>query len=128
MARGVYKKSPLDTLEAVFFVNLGLLMFSTYHIDRSGGNQMAATNISVSFTLLVFVGILLYHILILRLKLEKTSAKERMMKVSELKKTFNRKNAQMKTSISTPDLPTNTGPKTVSYISFRELLLEEDHD
>ena len=122
-ARGVYKKWPLDTLEAVFFVNLGLLVFATYYIDRSGGNQMAAINTSVSVTLLVFVGILLYHILVLRLKLDKVSAKDWMMKISEM---LNRNKAQMETTASPLDVSTNTSPETVSYISLRELLLEED--
>ena len=126
--RGVYKKWPLDTLEAVFFVNLGLLMFATYHIECSGGNQTAAISTSVSFTLLVFVGILLYHILVLRLKLDKISAKYWMMKISE--KMSNRKEAQCKgqvqADLSPLDVSTNTGPVTVSYVSFRELLLDED--
>ena len=52
-----------------------------------------------------------------------------MMKISE--KMSNRKEAQCKgqvqADLSPLDVSTNTGPVTVSYyVSFRELLLEED--
>ena len=50
------------------------------------------------------------------------------MKISE--KMSNRKEAQRKgqvqADLSPLDVSTNTGPVTVSYVSFRELLLDED--
>ena len=38
-AGGLYKNWLIDVLEAYFFVNLGLLVFSTYYIEHSGGKK-----------------------------------------------------------------------------------------
>ena len=53
---------PLDILEAFFLVNTGMLSAATLYLRQSGGNQAAATGISVSATITVFIGIIVYHI------------------------------------------------------------------
>ena len=77
-AGGLYNNWLIDVLEAYFFVNLGLLVFSTYYIEHSGGSQEVATNVLVSFSLVVFAGIMVYHILVFRLKLKWESMKNWM--------------------------------------------------
>ena len=59
---GLYKQWPLDILEAFFLVNTGMLSATTLYLKQSGGNQAIATDISVSATITVFIGIIVYHI------------------------------------------------------------------
>ena len=125
--RGVYKKWPLDTLEGFFLVNLGVLMFITYHIQQYGGNQEAATAVSVSLVLVAFIGILLYHILILRLKLSVSSARLWLVR-SKRRVLKGRRGTQTVEGDIALDHPAIQQGKavTVSYISFREVLLDEN--
>ena len=59
--RGVYKKWALNVLESSFITNLGILSATTAYVLKSKGNQEAVTYTSVGISLLMFVGILVYH-------------------------------------------------------------------
>ena len=61
VARGVYKKWPLDVLESSSFLNLGILSAATAYVNKNGGNQMAVTITSLHVALVTFIGVLLYH-------------------------------------------------------------------
>ena len=59
---GVYRKWSLDALESLFALNLIILAGCTYHVNLSGGNQLAVGYTSVTIALVLFVVILAYHI------------------------------------------------------------------
>jgi len=59
---GVYRKWYLDALESLFALNLIILAGCTYHVDLSGGNQLAVGYTSVTIALVLFIVILTYHI------------------------------------------------------------------
>ena len=59
---GVYRSRCLDALEGSFAMNLIVLGVATYHVQLSGGNQLAVGYISVCMALVTFIGILAYHI------------------------------------------------------------------
>ena len=59
---GVYKNWCLDALESSFTLNLIIVVGATYHVNHSGGNQLAVGYTSVSIALATFIGILAYHI------------------------------------------------------------------
>jgi len=59
---GIYRKWYLDALESLFALNLIILAGCTYHVDLSGGNQLAAGYTSVTIALVLFIVILTYHI------------------------------------------------------------------
>ena len=59
---GVYKRWYLDALEGSFVLNLITLGVATYHVQLSGGDQLAVGYTSVSVTVATFFGILAYHI------------------------------------------------------------------
>ncbi len=69
LSGGVYKKWPISALECFFYVNLGVLATISLYNRLSGGNQLAAIYISLSSAFSAFCGILIYHILIIRLDL-----------------------------------------------------------
>ena len=48
---GVYRNWCLDALEGSFALNLIILVGATYHVNCSGGNQLAIGYTSVSITL-----------------------------------------------------------------------------
>ena len=62
----VYRKWPLFLLETSFFVNLGLLALSIYHVHASEKyeekDKAPYFNASISVALITFVGILIYHL------------------------------------------------------------------
>ena len=62
----VYRKWPLYLLETSFFVNLGLLALSIYHVHASEkyeeSDKAPYFNASISIALITFVGILIYHL------------------------------------------------------------------
>ena len=60
----VYKSWWLNTLEVLFILNLGILAAATQHVKQSGGSQAAVAYTSVGIALLIFVGIVTYHIYI----------------------------------------------------------------
>ena len=59
---GVYKNWCLDALEGSFTLNMIVLSVATYHVQLSGGNQLAVGYISVCIALVTFIGILARHI------------------------------------------------------------------
>jgi len=59
---GVYRKWYLDALESLFALNLIILAGCTYHVNLSGGNQLAVGYTSVTIALVLFIVILAYHI------------------------------------------------------------------
>ena len=59
---GIYRKWSLDALESWFALNLIILAGCTYHVNLSGGNQLAVGYTSVTIALVLFVVILAYHI------------------------------------------------------------------
>ena len=71
----VYSNWYLNTLECSFILNLGILSVATLYIGGTGGNQAAATYLSVSIAFVTFLGTLLYHIC---LQLKDTKAWNRM--------------------------------------------------
>ena len=58
----VYSSWYLNTLDCSFILNLGILSVATLYIGGTGGNQAAATYLSVSIAFVTFLGTLLYHI------------------------------------------------------------------
>ena len=59
--RGVYKSWPLNTLESLSLLNLGILSLATLYVTKAGGSQTALTCTSVGIAFLTFVAILFYH-------------------------------------------------------------------
>ena len=59
---GVYRNWCLDAIEGSFVLNLIILAAATYHVQLSGGDQLAVGYTSVSIVLVTFTGILAYHI------------------------------------------------------------------
>ena len=57
----IYKSWFIDILEAVFLLNLGVLSVATYHNMLTEGNQQMLANISVGISLVLLIGIILYH-------------------------------------------------------------------
>jgi len=59
---GVYKNNYLDALEGLFALNLIILVGSTMYANHSGGNQLVIGYISVTITLVTFIGILFFQL------------------------------------------------------------------
>ena len=59
---GVYMNSYLDALEGSFALNLIILVGSTYHVNHSGGNQLAVGYTSATIALVTFIGILAFQL------------------------------------------------------------------
>ena len=60
--QGIYKKWPLDILEASFIFNLGVTAYATLYANLSQTNMLpAVTYVSISMTFSVFMGIVVYH-------------------------------------------------------------------
>ena len=78
----------LNALEGSFALNLIILVGATYHVNLSGGNQLAVGYTSVSIAFITFTGILVYHIF---LQLRSTKL---WKKVPKLNLKFNRPNRE----------------------------------
>ena len=65
VASGIYKNWLLDTLEASFFLNLGMLSVSSLYIQtgssEEGITRDVVSSISLSVAYATFIGILIYH-------------------------------------------------------------------
>ncbi len=64
IASGIYKNWLLDTLEASFFLNLGILSVSSLYIQTvssEGVSQDVVSSISLGVAYTTFIGILIYH-------------------------------------------------------------------
>ena len=60
--QGIYKKWPLDILEASFIFNLGVTSYATLYANLSQTNMLpAVAYVSISMAFSVFVGIVVYH-------------------------------------------------------------------
>ena len=60
--QGIYKKWPLDVLEASFIFNLGVTSYATLYANLSQTNMLpAVAYVSTSMTFTIFVGIVVYH-------------------------------------------------------------------
>ena len=60
---GVYRKWPIDVLEASFYTNLAVTASATFYTSQQNTrNQAVIGNLSVGIAFLKFTGIILYHI------------------------------------------------------------------
>ena len=59
---GVYRNWCLDALEGSFALNLTILAAATYHVNLSGGNQLAVGYTSVSIAFATFIVILAFQL------------------------------------------------------------------
>ena len=114
---GVYKNWCLDALEGSFMLNLVILgAVATYHIKLSGGNQLAVGYISISITLVTFIGILGYHII---QQLRHTKLWKKMPKLNLKLKKLNTKQAE--DNLNNP----NNNPMVADFNQLREPWLED---
>ena len=59
---GIYRNWCLDALECSFALNLIILAAATYHVNLSGGNQLAVGYTSVSIAFATFIAILVIQL------------------------------------------------------------------
>ena len=111
---GVYRNWCLDALECSFVLNLVILVGGTYHVNHSGGNQLAVGYTSVSIALITFIGILVYHIF---QQLRSTKLWKKVPKLN-LKFNFNQ-------AVNVPQNPANNPMEAEHYNQLRESLLDE---
>ena len=112
---GVYRNWYLNVLEGSFALNLIILAASTYHVQLTGGNQLAAGNTSVSIAFATFIGILIYHIL------QQLRHMKMWKKVPKLNLEFNRPNI-----VNNPvNSPVNNPMEDADFDQLREPLLED---
>ena len=114
---GVYKNWYLDALEGSFVLNLILLGVATYHVNYSGGNQLAVGYTSVSIALATFVGILAYHIF------QQLRHTKLWKKVPKLNLKF--KKPSTKNAVDNANIPTNSPIESTNFDQLRESLLED---
>ena len=84
---GVYKKWPLNILESLSFLNLGILSLATLYVRNAGGNQTGLICISVGIAFLTFVAILFYHMTftgVWRRLMERYSQRKRCGETTEM--------------------------------------------
>ena len=111
---GVYRIWYLDALECSFALNLIILVGATYHVHRSGGNQLAVGYTSVSITLATFIGILAYHIF------QQLRSTKLWKKVPKLNLKSNRQNVKQAANKPADNLEVET-----DFSRLREPLLED---
>ena len=114
---GVYKNLCLDTLESSFTLNLIILVGATYHVNHSGGVQIAVGYISVSIALVTFIGIFTYHIF---QQVRHTNLWKKLPKLDLKFKKLNTKQA-----VNNLNNPTNDSTESVSLDQLREPWLED---
>ena len=130
---GVYKKWCLDTLEGSFVLNLIVLSVATYHVQLSGGNQLAVGYTSVSIALVTSIAILTYHILQqlrhtkLWKKIPKLNMKLKFKKLATKLNTKLNKNLNLNTKPAEENLNDRTNDSTESgkFDELREPLLDD---
>ena len=110
---GVYRNWCLDALECLFALNLIILVGATYHVNHSGGSQLAVGYTSVSIALATFIGILSYHTF---QKLRST----KLWKMPELNLKSNRQNVKQAANKPADNLEVET-----DFSRLREPLLED---
>ena len=114
---GVYKNWCLDALEGLFVLNLIMLAAATYYVEISKGNKLAVGYTSVSMALVIFTGILTYHIL---QQLKHTKLWKRMPKVNFKFKKLNNREA-----VDNLNNPINDPTGSVNLNQLREPWLED---
>jgi len=107
---GVYRIWCLDALESSFALNLIILVLATYHVQLSGGNQLAVGYTSVAIALATFIAVLANH------TFQQIRAIKLLKKIPKLNPEFNETHAVNK-PVSTPEVVEDFG-------QFREPLLE----
>ena len=121
---GVYKNWCLDALEGSFILNVIVLSVGTYHVQLSGGNQLAVGYTSVITALVTFVGILSYHIF---QQLRHTKLWKKIPQLN-MKLRFKKLNKKLDTKqtedINLNDL-TNDLTESVKFDQLREPLLDD---
>ena len=122
---GLYKNWLIDVLESSFFVNLDLLVFSTYYIEHSGGDKKVATYVLVCFTLVMFAGIVFYHVLVFRLKLKWESIKNWMEKIENKISSKSPCEELLAIDNSNDINEASNAAITISYVTFREDLMDD---
>ena len=118
---GVYRNWCLNALEGSFALNLIILVGATYHVNLSGGNQLAVGYTSVSIAFITFIGILVYHIF---LQLRSTKL---WKKVPKLNHKINRPNREPagRHQFNRPNRePTDNLPANTEFSRLCESLLE----
>ena len=66
ISEGIYQKRYLNVLECLSYLNLGLLstLTAVYQNDVNSANEQLVTVVSISIALVLFIGILFYHMLL----------------------------------------------------------------
>ena len=114
---GVYRNWCLNVLEGSFVLNLIILAAATYHVNQSGGNQLAAGYTSVFIALVTLIGILAYHIF-------KQLRHTKVCKNIQLKLKFNRLSAAKYFNDPVNDPVDIPRVEDAHFDHFREPLLE----
>ena len=114
---GVYKNWCLDALEGLFVLNLIMLAAATSYVEISKGNKLAVGHTSVSIALVIFTGILTYHIF---QQLKHTKLWKRMPKVNFKFKKLNNREA-----VDNLNNPINDPTGSVNLNQLREPWLED---
>ena len=111
---GVYRNWCLDALEGSFALNLIILVGATYHVNHSGGHQLAVRYTSVSIALVTFFAILAYHIF-------------QQVRSTKLWKKVPKLNLKLNFNQAVNDLrnPANNLMEAEDYNQLRESLLDE---
>ena len=118
----VYKNIYIDLLEVCFLLNLVILSATVYYLDgiSSNGVLCKIVSSSIAVSLIMFLGILVYHAL---LQIRKTKFYT-LIKQSLLRR---RQDGQQHHTIpvnSKPDLSNKFKPPTTTTVDLREPLLE----
>ena len=114
---GVYKNWCLDALEGLFALNLIMLAAATYYVEVSKGNKLAVGHTSVSIALVMFIGILTYHIL---QQLGHTKLWKKIPKVN-----FNFKKLNNREAVDNLNNSINDPTRSVNLNQLREPWLED---
>ena len=103
-----------------------MLSVATYHVQLSGGDQLATGYTSVSLALVTFIGILCYHIF---QQLRHTKLWKKVPKLNlefkKLRKKLNKKLDTKQTEDINLNDPTNDLTESVKFDQLREPLLDD---
>ena len=114
---GVYRKWPIDVLEASFYTNLAVTASATFYTSQQNTrNQAVIGNLSVGIAFLKFTGIILYHIW------KHTSLSKRL---EELKACCKRNRPQSPHDSSCDSCSDDSGG--MRPVELQPLVLEFDH-
>jgi len=108
--------------ESLFALNLIILAGCTYHVNLSGGNQLAVGYTSVTIALVLFIVILTYHIF---LRIGSTKQCKNLNLESNLPK-FKNTNAMNEPINNAENDPDNNAEVVENFGELREPLLDID--